>query len=58
MDLRNSNSFELRNTLRPYRTFFQKFSSEVEKCIMWNSIHVLPNQINKKLFHSFEDVDL
>ena len=43
MDLRNSNGFELRN-----------FSSEVEKCIMWSSIQVLPNQVSKKSFYTFK----
>ena len=38
--------------------FFWKFSSEVEKCIMWNSIQVLPNQVSKKSFYTFEDIDL
>ena len=54
MDLRNSNSL----TLQPYRSFFRKFSSEVEKCIMWSSIHVLPNQVSKKLFYTFKDIDI
>ena len=26
-------------------SFFLKFSSEVEKCIMWGSSHVFPNQV-------------
>ena len=25
---------------------------------MWSSIQVLPNQISKKSFHTFEDIDL
>ena len=25
---------------------------------MWSSIQVLPNQVNKKSFHMFEDIDL
>ena len=25
---------------------------------MWSSIHVLPNQIGKKSFHTFKDIDL
>ena len=54
MDLKNSNSF----TLQPYRSFSRKFSSEVEKCIMWSSIHVLQNQVSKKLFYMFEDIDI
>ena len=59
MDLRNSNGFELRNfTLQPYESFLRKFSSEVEKCIMWSSIQVLPNQVSKKSFYTFEDIDL
>ena len=38
--------------------FFRKFSSEVEKCIMWSSIQALPNQVSKKSFYTFEDNDL
>ena len=38
--------------------FFRKFSSEVEKCIMWSSIQVLPSQVSKKSFYAFEDIDL
>ena len=30
----------------------------MEKCIMWSSIQVLPNQVSKKSFYTFEDVDL
>ena len=45
-------------TLQPYGRFFRKFSSEVEKCIMWSSIQVLPNQVSKKSFCTFEDIDL
>ena len=37
---------------------FSKFSSELEKCIMWSSIQVLPNQVSKKSFYTFEDIDL
>ena len=59
MDLRNSNGIELRNfTLQPYRSCFRKFSSEVDKCIMWSSSKVLPNQVSKKSFYTFEDIDL
>ena len=59
MDLRNFNGFELRNfSLQSYRSFFGKFSSEVERCIMWSSIQVLPNQVSKMLFYTFEDIDL
>ena len=25
---------------------------------MWSSIQVLPNQVSKKSFHTFEDIDL
>ena len=39
-------------------SFFRKFSSEVEKCIMWSSIQVLPNQVSKKSFYTLEDIDL
>ena len=41
-------------TLQPYRSF----SSEVEKCIMWSSNCVLSNQVSKKSFYTFEDIDL
>ena len=30
----------------------------MEKCIIWNSIEVLPNQVNKKSFYTFEVIDL
>ena len=30
----------------------------MEKCITWSSIEVLPNQVNKKSFYTFEDTDL
>ena len=40
------------------RSFFRKFSSGVEKCIMWSSIQVLQNQVSKKSFYTFEDIDL
>ena len=50
MDLRNSNSSELRSF---YFTtawkLFRKFSSEVEKCITWSSIQLLPNQVRIRL---------
>ena len=56
MNLRNSNGTELRNfdfsTVQKF--FFRKFLSEVEKCIMWNLIQVLPNQVSKKSFYTFE----
>ena len=57
MDLRNSNDFELRNFYftNVQKLFFRKFSSELEKCIMWSSIQVLPNQVSKKSFYTFED---
>ena len=59
MDLRNSNGFELRNFyFTTVLKLFRKFSSEVEKCIMWSSIQVLPNQVSKKSFYMFEDIDL
>ena len=51
MDLRNSNGIELRNFYFPaVSKLFRKFSSEVEKCIMWSLIQVLPNQISKNSF--------
>ena len=45
-------------TLQPYRSFLRKLSSEVEKCIMWSSIQLLPNQVSKKSSYTFEDIDL
>ena len=36
---------------------FRKFLSEVEICIMWSSIQVLPNQASKRLFYTFEDIE-
>ena len=56
MDSTNSNGFELRGTLtlQPYGSFFRKFSSEVEKWIMRSSIQVLPNQVSKKSFYTFD----
>ena len=38
-------------TLQLYRSLFRKFSPEVEKCIMWGSVQVLPNQVSKNSFH-------
>ena len=59
MDERNSNGFELRNYyFATVLKLFQKYSSEVEKCIMWSSIQVLPNQVSKKSFYTFEHNDL
>ena len=55
MDLRNSNGVELRNFyFTTYGSFFRKFSSEVETCIMWSSSQVLPNQVSKKSFYTFQ----
>ena len=45
-------------TLQPYKSFFRKFSSEVEKFIMWSSIQVLPNQVSKISFYRFKNIDL
>ena len=59
MDLRNSNSIELRNFyLTTVWKLFSKISSEVEKCIMWSSFQILPNQVSKKSFNTFEVIDL
>ena len=59
MDLRNSNGIELRDF---YFTTVQKLFSKIfirnEKCIMWSSIQVLPSQVSKKSFYTFEDIDL
>ena len=45
-------------TLQLYKRFFLNFSPEVEKCIMWSSIQVLPNQVSKKSFYTLEYIDL
>ena len=59
MDLRNSNGIKLRNFyFTTIWKLFRKFSSEVGKCVMWSSIQVLPNQVSKKSFYTFEDNDL
>ena len=59
MDLRNSNGFELRNFyFTAVWKLFSTFLSEVEKCIMWSSIQIFPNQVSKKSFYTFEDIDL
>ena len=59
MDLENSNGIELRNFFfEPCGSFFRKFSSEVEKCMMWNSVQVLSNQVSLKSFYTFEDINL
>ena len=59
MDLENFNGFELRNF---YFTTVWKLFSKIfirsGKCIMWSSIQVLPNQVSKKSFYTFEDIDL
>ena len=50
MDLRNVNGIEFRNFyFTTISKLLRKFSPEVEKCIMWGSIQVLPNQISKNL---------
>ena len=59
MDLRNSNGIGLRNFyFTTVWNLFRKFSSEVEKWFMWSSIQVLANQVSKKSFYTFEDIDL
>ena len=59
MDLRNSNDFELSNFyFTTVLKLFWKFSSVVEKYIMFSSIQLLPKQVSKKSFYTFEDIDL
>ena len=59
MDLRNSSGFKLTNF---HFTNVWKLSSKIfirsGKCIVWSSIQVLPNQLSKKSFYTFEDIDL
>ena len=38
--------------------FSKIFTESGTECIAWGSIQVLPNQVNKKSFFTFEDVDL
>ena len=38
--------------------FVENFHEKWKKCIMWNSIQVLPNQVRKKSFYTSEDIDL
>ena len=48
MDLINSTVLSQGTfTIQPKTSFFRKFSSEVEKCIMWSSIQVLSKQASK-----------
>ena len=59
MDLRNFNGIELRNIY--FATIWKLFSKifiRSGKCIMWSTIQVLPNQVSKKSFYTFEDIDL
>ena len=35
--------------------FFETFH-QIEKCITWSSIYVLPNQVSKRSFYAFEDI--
>ena len=59
MDLRNSNGFEFRNF---YVTIVWNLLSKIfirsGKCIIRSSIQVLPNQVSKKSFCTFEGIDL
>ena len=58
MDLINSIDFELRNIyFTTVYKLFRKYSSEVENCILWSSIQALQNQVSKKSFYTFEDID-
>ena len=50
--------FRVKELLQPYGSFFRKFSSVVKKCITWSSIQVHPNQVSRKWFYTFEDIDL
>ena len=38
--------------------FFENFHQKWKKCVMCSSIQVLPNQVSKKSFYTFEDIDL
>ena len=58
MDSRNSVLNSETVTLRPYGNFFRTVPLEVEKCIMWESVLVLPSQESEKSLFSFEDIDL
>ena len=59
MDLRNSNDFESRNFyFTTVWKLFPKIIIRSGKCIMWSSVQVLPIQVNKKSFYTFEDIEL
>ena len=59
MDSRNSNGSGLKSFyFTTVWKLFRKFSQDVEKCIIWGSFQVLSNQVSKKSFCTFEDIDL
>ena len=60
MDLRNSNGTESRNFYftTVWKLFSKIFIRSGNTCIMWSSIQVLPNQVSRKPFHTFEGIDL
>ena len=41
--------------LQPYSSFFENFHQKGKKSM---SIQVLPNQVSKKFFYTFADIDL
>ena len=56
LDLRNVNGMSSETfILQPHRSFYQKFSPEVKKCIINSGTS---NQISKKSFFTFQDIDL
>ena len=59
IDLRNFDGIELRNfNFTTVLKLFSKISPEVGKCITWDPVLVLLNQVSKKSFHTFENIDL
>ena len=59
MDLRNSNGTELKNfNFTTVWKLLSKIFIRSGRCVMWSSIQVLPNQVSKKSFYTFEDIDL
>ena len=61
MDLRNSNGFELRNFY--FTTLWKLFSKIFVRSgkmhhVELNSGHLIPNQVSKNSFYTFEDIEL
>ena len=56
MDLRNSNCSELRNFY--FTTVWKVFSKIFIRFEKMHHVELLPNQVSKKSFYTFEGIDL